>query len=143
MSKGLERYKVILRFLRVSRAPLTALELQFSVPGSQFSENRVRTFGHVCGTESRCRSGSYFKNLVVCPGSHPHLGPTENWELRTENWFLQSAAANGAGATGFFSPIAALINSTSRQSDCNSRIKTLKDSGTPGSMAAAPFTMAS
>jgi His/Glu/Gln/Arg/opine family amino acid ABC transporter permease subunit len=32
---------------------------------------------------------------------------------------------------------------TSRQSDCNSRINTLNDSGTPGSMAASPLTMAS
>jgi len=32
-----------------------------------------------------------------------------------------------------------LINSTSRQRDCSSRISTLKDSGTPGSMAASPL----
>ena len=44
-------------------------------------------------------------------------------------------------AVGFFS--LALINSTSRQSDCSSRISTLNDSGTPGSMAASPLTMAS
>src|SRR5258708_24452082 len=44
-------------------------------------------------------------------------------------------------STGFFSP--ALINSTSRQSDCSSRISTLNDSGTPGSMPASPLTTAS
>jgi hypothetical protein len=32
MSKGLERYKVVLRFLRDLTRPLTALETKFSVP---------------------------------------------------------------------------------------------------------------
>src|SRR5579864_2337702 len=47
MSKGLERYKVVLRFLRVLTRPLTALENQFSVPGSQFLEKPARTLAHL------------------------------------------------------------------------------------------------
>src|SRR5438477_6952766 len=59
MSKGLERYKVFLRLLRVLTRPLTSLETQFSVPGSK--ENRLEP-SPTCGTESGCRSGSFFKS---------------------------------------------------------------------------------
>src|SRR5437588_10902168 len=51
--------------------------------------------------------------------------------------YQSAARAVSAISRGFF------INSTSRHSDCSSRIRTLKDSGTPGSAAASPFTMAS
>jgi hypothetical protein len=82
MSKGLERYKVILRFLRVLTRPLTALENQFSVPGSQFPEKTGLELSPTCGTESRCRSGSCFKNLLKeFAASQSRLRPTENREL--------------------------------------------------------------
>ena len=51
-------------------------------------------------------------------------------------------AAMGSAKSCLLWPLV-LISSTSRHSDCNSRISTLNDSGTPGSMAASPLTMAS
>src|SRR5215469_9976755 len=66
MSKGLERYKVILRFLQVSRARgrpsnFSSQLLVLEKPG--------QNSGQICGTESRYRSGSYFKNFDHVPAS--------------------------------------------------------------------------
>src|SRR5580700_7527181 len=63
MSKGLERYKVFLRFLRVLTRPLTTPDFSPQVPALSFQKTG-KNFGHFCGTGSECRSGSYFKNLV-------------------------------------------------------------------------------
>src|SRR5215472_2851622 len=68
------------------------------------------------------------------------LPPARAWETASPIPQDQSAAM-GVSTKGF-SPTD-LISSTSRHSDCNSRINTLKDSGTPGSMAASPLTIAS
>src|SRR5689334_20767035 len=57
--------------------------------------------------------------------------------LRGEKTQSAASAVSIVTSRGFF------INSTSRHNDCNSRISTLNDSGTPGSMAASPLTMAS
>ena len=55
----------------------------------------------------------------------------------------QSATAATSGTGTFLRRSARLMSSTSRHSDCNSRMSTLNDSGTPGSIAASPLTMAS
>src|SRR5581483_2726299 len=75
---------------------------------------------------------------------HVHENPDqrdEGWDAKGEidlRFVHQSAArAVSAISRGFF------INSTSRHKLCSSRIRTLNDSGTPGSAAASPFTIAS
>ena len=72
-------------------------------------------------------------NLAGCPTLAASLF------LRLGCWdtsYLQSATAATSGTGTFLIRSARLINSTSRHSDCSSRIRTLNDSGTPGSIAA-------
>src|SRR5437868_14897409 len=136
-SKGLERYKVVLRFLRLYAA---ACGSQFSSQLPVLNSQLKTALIHSCfaAVKSALQRSLIFLILCLIPRSQLSSASTENRERRTENWVFQSAAA---AATGFLS--VTLISSTSRHSDCNSRIRTLNDSGTPGSMAASPFTMAS
>src|SRR4029077_4088238 len=87
MSKGLERYKVFLRFLRVLTRPLTALENQFSVTGSQL--NRLEHSPYLRHREQMPQWPIFPKTLgELRPQSRPQDETTENWELRAENCFL-------------------------------------------------------
>ena len=138
ISNGLERNKVFLRFPRQCRCRLRPSLLVLS---SQLSAKPGSNLAGHAALRANAAVAVIQKNSSFIRGSRSHSQPqlrTENREPGTGNWFHQSAAAL---AVGFFSP--ALISSTSRQSDCNSRISTLNDSGTPGSMAASPLTMAS
>ncbi|PYX19752.1 MAG: hypothetical protein DMG82_24555 [Acidobacteria bacterium] len=47
MSKGLERYKVFLRFLRVLTCPLTALDFSSQFPVLSFQKNRLELWPHL------------------------------------------------------------------------------------------------
>src|SRR5215467_2930062 len=71
--------------------------------------------------------------------SSPRPQRSKHEDVLRVSALYQSAASAVSIVTsrGFF------INSTSKHNDCNSRISTLNDSGTPGSIAASPFTMAS
>ena len=51
-----------------------------------------------------------------------------------------SPSFTGSGSIGFF---LVEISSTSRHSDCSSRMRTLNDSGSPGVNDASPLTIAS
>src|SRR6266567_2712549 len=86
MSKGLERYKVVLRFLRDLTRPLTALETKFSVPGSQL--NRLEPSPCLRHREQMPQWLIFQKSLgKFRPQFPPQDETTENWELRTENCF--------------------------------------------------------
>jgi len=117
----------------VLTCPLTELVNKYSVPSTRYSVNFPPFYAALSSYAAVAVIQNLFSSSAPVPAQLSLS--TEYRVLRTD---LQSAAAL---AVGFFSP--ALINSTSRQSDCNSRISTLNDSGTPGSMAASPLTMAS
>src|SRR5208337_1557143 len=69
---------------------------------------------------------------------HPRDAGAVCGAARARRIYTSYSAPTGASCSLGF-----LINSTSRQRLCNSRTRTLNDSGTPGSMAASPLTMAS
>src|ERR1700726_2566516 len=78
MSKGLERYKVILRFLQVSRACPRPSKTSSQ---ARFSEKPARTLARG-GTESRCRIGYLQKSQSRVLALSPRLSVEQ---LRTEN----------------------------------------------------------
>src|SRR5438270_559527 len=84
MSKGLERYKVFLRFLRVLTRPLTALDFssQFPVLSSQFSENPARTLA----TSAAPRANAAVAHISkISLGAQRPQFPLSFQELGTEN----------------------------------------------------------
>src|SRR5262249_44117995 len=117
-------------------SPLTALETVVSRWPLVFGRSSL-TKSLACGSKSKNRRPCFF-DLQICISNLRSKVVGQRLAANDQRQFHQSAAAL---AVGFFSE--ALINSTSRHRDCNSRISTLNDSGTPGSMAASPLTMAS
>src|SRR6185437_8062460 len=139
--KGARTVQGIPPILAALTRPLTALENQSLVIGLWLLAFATEIFGLAIREQNkqvRMFLKSASGRCLLVPGA-PALLPTTKDQRPTA--FSQSAAATVVPTTGFLSP--ALISSTSRHSDCNSRISTLNDSGTPGSMAASPLTMAS
>src|SRR5579864_3519571 len=86
MSKGLERYKVFLRFLRVLTCPLTALDFSSHFPVLNSRKTRLELWPHLRHRE-QMPQWLIFKNLARSSSvSVPtQLSTTEDWELRTKN----------------------------------------------------------
>ena len=135
-SNGLERYKTTLlgtwrRIDSSKRMPAAFPEFILLGPSCPSRERLLRDRG---------LKNFDLKNVILFPISSVAIGNAGKQKARRPQSLARSAAAV-VGTGCFFSPC--LISSTSRQSDCSSRIKTLNDSGTPGSIAASPLTMAS
>jgi len=103
------------------------------------------SIGHHAVTRAALSAGA---RVLVCIFANAHQGrlrtqkrkPKSVAALRTRS-LAPSVAIHQSAA--FSAGFCRFINSTSRQSDCNSRTSTLNDSGTPGSMPGSPLTMAS
>src|SRR5215469_3214539 len=84
MSKGLERYKVFLRFLRVLTRPLTTPDFSSPLPVLSSQLEPVRTLATSAAPGVRAAVAHIQKSCSGSLGSQPHLSATENEKLRTE-----------------------------------------------------------